>query len=48
MLKYIAMVDQWNNLNVADKDTEFLDEYNCVISDLSIPNGEDHNETDDK
>ena len=42
------MVQQWNNLTVADEDPEFLDEYNYFISDGSIPNGEDYNETDDK
>ena len=39
------MVEQWNKLTVADEYPEFLDEYNRVISDGLIPNGEDDNET---
>ena len=42
------MVERWNNLTIADEDPEFLDEYNCVISDGSIPNDEDDNETYDE
>ena len=38
------MVEQWNKLNITDEDPEFLDEYNCLFSDGSIPNGEDNNE----
>ena len=44
--KYLGMVERWNNLTVADEDPEFLDKYNCVISDVSIPNCEDNNGTD--
>ena len=40
------MADRWNNLTVVDEDPEFLDDSNCVISDGSIPNGEDNNDTD--
>ena len=40
------MVDRWNKLTVADKDPDLPNEYNCVISDGSIPNGEDNNDTD--
>ena len=36
----------WNDLTVVDEDPEFLDESNRVISDGSIPNGEDDNDTD--
>ena len=39
------MVDWWNKLTVADEDPEFLDESNRVISDVSIPNGEDDDDT---
>ena len=46
--KELIMVDHQETQNVADEDPEFLDEYNRVISDGSIPNGEDDNETDDK
>ena len=42
------MVERWNKLTVADQDPEFLDGYNRVISDGSIPNGEDDNEIDGK
>ena len=42
------MVEQWNKLTIADEDQEFLDQYNSVISDGSIPNGEVDNEIDDK
>ena len=38
--KDLAMLDRWNNLTVADDDPEFLDKYNSLISDGSIPNGE--------
>ena len=31
--KDLDMVERWNNLTVADEDTDILDEYNCVISD---------------
>ena len=41
-----AMVELWNKLTIADEDPEFLDEYNRVLSDGSIPNGEDDNERD--
>ena len=46
--KDLAILEQWNKLTVADEDPEFLDEYNHVISDGSIPNGEDDNETNDE
>ena len=36
--KYLVVIDRWNNMTVADEDTELLDEYNRVISDGSIPN----------
>ena len=42
------MVEQWNKLTIADKDPEFLDKYNCLISKVSIQNGEDNNNTDEK
>ena len=42
------MVELWNKLTVAEKDPDFLDGYNCVISDRSIPNCEDYNKTDDE
>ena len=42
------MLERWNKLNVEDEDTELLDEYNCVMSDGSIPNGEDDNNIDDE
>ena len=42
------MVERWNKMTVADKDAEFLDEYNHVVSDGSIPNGEDDKKTDDE
>ena len=42
------MVEQWNNLTVADGDTEFLDFYNSVISYVSIKIDEDNKKTDDK
>ena len=42
------MVGRWNNLTVAYEDPEFLDKYNRVIGDESIPNGEDDNKTDDE
>ena len=42
------MVDQWNNMTVADEDLEFLDEYNSVISDGSITDDEDDNQTYEK
>ena len=41
------MLEQWNKLTVADDDPEFLDEYNRVIRDGSIPNVEYDNKTDD-
>ena len=41
--KDLAMVYRWNELTIADEDQEFLDEYNCVISDGSIPNVIDDN-----
>ena len=46
--KDLAMVEIWNNLTVVDEDPGFLDQYNRVISDGSIPNDKDNNETDDK
>ena len=48
LLKELAMVDRWNKLTVVDEDPEFLDQYIQVISDVSIPNSEDDNETDDE
>ena len=36
--KYLVVIYRWNNMTVADEDTELLDEYNRVISDGSIPN----------
>ena len=45
---YLAMVERRNKLTVADEYPEFLDEYNCVISDGLITNGEYDNETDDE
>ena len=44
--KDLIMVNQWNNLNVADEDPKFLDESNRVISDGSILNGKGDNEAD--
>ena len=44
----LPMAEQRNKLTVADEDLEFLDEYNCEISDRSTPNCEDNNEIDDK
>ena len=41
--KDLAMVYRWNELTIADEDQEFLDEYNYVISDGSIPNVIDDN-----
>ena len=35
-------------MTVADEDPELRDEYNCVISDVSIPNGEENNKIYDK
>ena len=46
--KDLAMLEWWNKPTVADEDTEFIDDYNRVISDESIPNCEDDNETNDK
>ena len=46
--KDLAMVERQNKLTLADKDTEFLEYYNSVISDGSITNGEDENNIDDK
>ena len=42
LLKDLVMVDQWNKMTVVDEDTEFLDKYNQVICDESMPNGEDN------
>ena len=42
------MVERQNKLTVVDEDPWFLDEYNRVISDGSITNGEDNNNTDDE
>ena len=42
------MSEQWNKRIVAYEDPDVHDEYNCVINDGLIPNGEDNNETDDK
>ena len=39
------MVERWNKLTVADEDPEFLDDYNCVISDVSIPSSEENKKT---
>ena len=39
--KDLTAVERWNKLAVVDEDPEFLDEFNDVISDGSIPNGED-------
>ena len=41
------MAEPWNNLTVANEDPDFLDEYNNVISDGSIPNGEYNNGIND-
>ena len=41
------MVERWNKLNVENEDQELLEDYNCVLSDISITNGEDNNKTDD-
>ena len=41
-------IDWWNKLSITDKDPEFLDELNRVISDSSIPDGPDDNVSDDK
>ena len=41
-------IDRWNKLSIADKDSEFLEELNQVISDLSIPDGPDDKISDDK
>ena len=46
--KDLVMLERCNKLTVADEDPDFLDEYNRVISDGSIPNGEDNNDTNDK
>ena len=46
--KDLVMVELWNKLTVADKDREFLDEYNSLISDGSISNGKEDNKIDDK
>ena len=46
--KYLAMSERWKKLTVADEDPEFLDEYNHVISDGLVPNGEYDNKTDDE
>ena len=35
-------------LSIADEDPEFLEEFNQVISDSSIPDGSDDNMSDDK
>ena len=40
------MIELWNNLTVSDEDPGFLYEYNFVISDVSITNGEDNSESD--
>ena len=42
------MIELWNNLTVSDEDPGFLYEYNFVISDVSIPNGEDYNQKYEK
>ena len=39
--KDLALVEQRNKLTVVGEDTEFLDEYNRVISDGPIPDGEE-------
>ena len=41
-------IDLWNNLSIADKDPEFLEELNRVISDSSIPDGPDDNVSNNK
>ena len=43
--KDLATVDRWNKLTVADEDPEFLENFNSVISDGYIPNGEEDNDT---
>ena len=39
--KDLVILERWNNLRVADEDPGFREEYNRVIRDGSIPNGED-------
>ena len=46
--KDLVMAERWNKMTIVDEDTEFLDKYNGVISDGSIPNGEDDNNTYEK
>ena len=41
-------IDWWNKLSIAEKDPEFLEELNRVISDSSILDGPDDNMSDDK
>ena len=48
LTKQAQGIDRWNKLSIADKDSEFLEELNPVISDSSIPNGPDDNMSDDK
>ena len=45
--KDLVILERWNNLRVADEDPGFCEEYNRVIRDGSIPNGEDDIEIDD-
>ena len=41
-------IDQLNKLSIADKDPEFVEELNRVISDSIILDGPDDNASDDK
>ena len=48
LLMDLAILYRWNKLTVADEYPEILDRYNRVICDVSIPNGENDNKTDDE
>ena len=45
--KQTQRIDQWNKLSIEDKNPEFLEELNRVISDSSIPDVTYDNMSDD-
>ena len=45
-VKYAELSKDLAMINQSDEDPEFLDKYNRVISDVSIPNGRYNNDTD--
>ena len=48
LTKQAQGIDRWNKLSTPDKDPEFLEEFNTVISESSIPDGPDDNMSDYK